>query len=158
MISIEPATMVHAARIHLRAADAREIAAHGLDKMTALKLSLDRAIWADAYMADGEVAAILGCGMTCMVGGYHTPWLITGEPVNRHKREFLALTKARIGELRQRYPLMVNYIHAPYTESVRWAKWLGFEVSAPFLAGPYNEPFVQIVMQTPRQKEIHDGR
>jgi hypothetical protein len=152
MIRIVPATPAHAASIELRPGDAREIAAHGIDPATALRTSLARSLWADAYLADGpagaEVAAILGCGMSCLLGGHHTPWLITGTPVDRHRKDFLRLTRARIGEMRRRYPLMVNYIHADYAESVRWARWLGFEVAPPEPMGPLGEKFVRITMET----------
>lgn len=146
MIEVVPATMDHVHAIDLRPGDAREIAAHGVTKEEGLRRSLDRAIWADAYMAEGEVAAILGCGFSCLIGGHATPWLITGRPVDRHRKEFLRLTRARIDELRTQYPVMVNWIHAPYVESLRWARWLGFRVEDPVPLGPLREPFCRIVM------------
>ncbi len=146
MIEIVSATMDHAEAIELRPGDAREIAAHGVSKMEGLRVSLGRSLWADAYIADGEVAAILGCGMSSLLGGHATPWLITGRPVDGHKKNFLRLTKARIDELRREYPVMVNWIHAPYAESLRWAKWLGFTVEAPVPLGPFGEPFCRITM------------
>lgn len=149
MITVAPATLQHARAIELRPGDAREIEAHGVDKMEGLRLSLDHAIWADAYLADGEVAAILGCGTNNLLGGYATPWLITGTPVNRHKKDFLRLTRARIEELKLHYPVMINWIHAPYTESLRWARWLGFTVEAPVPLPPHGEPFCRIVMGDP---------
>jgi len=144
--------MVHAARLQLRPADAREIAANGVDKMEAIGVSLARSLWAYAYIVDGEVAAILGCGLTCMLGGHHTPWLITGRPVDRHKREFLRLTRARVEEMKRRYPVMVNWVHAEYRESLRWLAWLGFEIDAPRPLGPRGEKFCRVYMGGP------DGR
>jgi hypothetical protein len=146
-IEVVPATMEHARAIVLRPGDAREIAAHGVTQEEGLRLSLERSLWADAYLAAGEVAAILGCGSNCLLGGYATPWLITGMPVDRHRKEFLRLTKARIEELRTEHPVMVNWIHAPYVESLRWARWLGFTVEPPTAMGPRGEPFCRIVMK-----------
>jgi hypothetical protein len=147
VIEVVPATMEHARAIELRPGDAREIAAHGVTPEEGLRISLARSIWADAYIAGGEVAAILGCGLSCLLGGHATPWLITGTPVDRHRKEFLRLTRARIAELRRVHPVMVNWIHAPYSESLRWARWLGFTVEAPVAMGPYGEPFCRIVMK-----------
>jgi hypothetical protein len=143
-IVIVPATMAHAARIELRAADAREIWAHGTDKMTALRLSMDRSLWADAYIADGEVAAIVGCGLSCMLGGHHRPWLVTGQVVDRHRKEFLRLTRARLEEMKRQYPVMVNWVHADHRQSLRWLAWLGFEIDAPLQIGLRGEKFCRV--------------
>jgi hypothetical protein len=147
MITIVPATLEHARMIELRPGDAREIAAHGVSKEEGLRRSLERAVWADAYLADGEVAAILGCGLSCLLGGHATPWLITGRPVDRHKKDFLRLTRARLADLRRVHPVMMNWIHAPYAEALRWARWLGFTVEPPVPLGPFGEPFCRIVMK-----------
>lgn len=149
-LEIVPATMAHAAAIDLRSGDRREVEAHGTDKMTALKASLDRSIWADAYMVDGEVAAILGCGMVSLLGGEATPWLITGKPVDQHKKMFLQETRARIAALRREYTALSNMVHAPYTEAIRWARWLGFTVDPPVPMGPFSEPFCRIWMRGER--------
>lgn len=147
MIEIVPATMAHAARLYLREGDRREIEALGLHKMQAIKMSLDRSITAETYIADGEIAAIAGCQMTCMTGGQGVPWLLTGEPVNRHKKEFLRHTRARVEEMRRRHGSLVNMVHAEYAEAVRWLKWLGFEIGAPVPLGPYGAKFVRVVLQ-----------
>ena len=148
-LRIVPATMDHARAIRLRPGDAREVAAHGLEKEQALRHSLARSLWADAYLADGEVAAILGGGKASLLGDVFTPWLITGLPVDRHRKDFLRLTRARLGELRREYPQMENWIHAPYAESLRWARWLGFTVDPPVPLGPFGEPFCRISMGMP---------
>ncbi len=130
-ITIVPATMEHARAIELRPQDAAEIAAHGISKEKGLQISLDWAVWAQAYLVTddhgrGEVAAILGCGMSNLLGGHATPWLITGRPVERVRKSFARLAKARIAELRARFPVMINYVHAEYADSLRFMAWLGF--------------------------------
>lgn len=146
MIEIVPASMDHVHAIDLRAADAAEIAAHGVSKEKGLRVSLERAIWADAYLVDGEVAAILGCGMSSLVGGHVTPWLITGTPVERVRKSFAKLARARIAEMRKQHPLMVNYVHAEYADSLKFMAWLGFDIGDPMPLGPLAAPFCRISM------------
>lgn len=138
--------MEHAAAIDLRPADLCEIEAHGVTRDEGLRLSLERAIWADAYLVDGEVAAILGCGRSSLLGGHATPWLITGTPVERVRKSFAKLARARIVEMRQTYPVMVNYVHADYAESLRFMSWLGFEIDEPQPLGPRGALFCRIHM------------
>src|SRR5215813_7403740 len=99
--------MAHVARLRLRESDLREVEALGLNKMSALRSSLERSLWADAYLANGpngpEVAAIAGCCMTSMVGGVAVPWLLTGPAVEWHKRAFLTLTRQRVREMQARH-------------------------------------------------------
>jgi len=143
MITIEPATMEHARTIRLRDGDAMEIAALGVTKEAGLGFSLARSIWANAYLADGEVAAISGLALTSMIGGDATLWLITGEPVNRYKKEFLRLTRQRLAEVRREWPVLIDYVHAPYTEALRW---LGFAIEPPRPFGPLGAPFCRAVI------------
>jgi hypothetical protein len=141
VIEIVPATMAHAARLDLRSGDRREIEVLGLTPQDALRGSLERALWADAYLAEGEVAAIVGVGLPSMLGRVATPWLLTGTPVDRHRRTFLRHTRSRIERLRREWDLLVNYVHADYAQSIRWLRWLGFEIGAPIPLGPRHALF-----------------
>ena len=140
MIQVIPATMAHAARLDLRPGDRAEIAALGLTPDLALRRSLERALWSDAYVvhdgegAGGEVAAIVGLGLPSMLARVATPWLLTGMPVDRHRKAFLRLTRERVERLRGEWAELVNYVHADYAQAVRWLAWLGFSLApaAPF--------------------------
>jgi hypothetical protein len=136
MIECVPATLDHARSIELRPGDAAEIAALGLTREEGLGLSLARALWADAYLVDGEVAAIVGLGLPAMLGRVATPWLLTGRPVDRHRKEFLRLTRARVELMRREWALLVNYVHADYAQAIRWLTWLGFEIGPARPFGP----------------------
>jgi hypothetical protein len=146
VISIVPATVDHARAIVLRPGDAAEIAALGVTQEEGLRTSLERAVWADAYLVDGEVAAILGCGFSSLLGGHATPWLITGVPIERVRKSFAKLAKARIAELHAQYGTLVNYVHADYRASLRFMAWLGFVVGEPQPVGPLGASFCRVSM------------
>ena len=136
-IEVVPATMAHVGRIVLRPGDAREIEALGYSPAEALGRSIGRSLWADAYLVDGEVAAILGLALPSLTGRLASLWLVTGMPVDRHRKPFLRLCRARLAEVRRQWPLLVDYVHADYAEAHRWLRWLGFTIGPP-------EPYGQL--------------
>jgi GNAT superfamily N-acetyltransferase len=141
VISIVKASMEHARAIELRDGDAREIAALGFTREEGIGRSLDSALWADAYLVDGEVAAIAGVSIGSLLGGEAIPWLVTGRPVERCRREFLRQTRAGVARMLRQFPVLCNHVHAEYTEAIRWLRWLGFTIEAPAPRGPRGELF-----------------
>jgi hypothetical protein len=133
--------MAHVAQLALRPGDAREIAALGYSKSEALGRSIARSLWADAYLIDGEVAAILGLALPSMTGRLASLWLVTGRPVGRHRKTFLRLCRARLAEVRRQWPVLVDYVHADYAEAHRWLEWLGFTIGPPEPYGQLGAPF-----------------
>lgn len=129
MIEIVKATTEHARVIELRESDAREIAALGMTKHEALQMSLDRSLWADAYLVDGEVAALMGVILPSLLGGSPAAaWLMTGTPVDRCRKDFLRLTRARVREMLAQHGTLTCNVHAEYAGAIRWLRWLGFEI------------------------------
>jgi hypothetical protein len=96
VIEIVPATIEHAHAIELREGDAREIAAMGLDKIAAVEQGLARALWAETYLVDGDVAAIVGVSCETLLGGTRSIWMLTGKPVDRCRKAFLRATRANV--------------------------------------------------------------
>ncbi len=141
MIEIVPATRAHAEQIELRPGDLREIEVLGLTMAEAFDISTRRALWAHAYLIDGEVAALVGLSVDSLIGGVASPWLVTGKPVDQHKKLFLRETRDGVEKMRLLFPVLRNYVHAEYTETIRWLKWLGFNIGEPKPMGPHGAPF-----------------
>lgn len=131
MIEIIPATLDHARRIQLRHGDACEVAACGLSKEHAIAQSLERSLWAETYLVDAEVAAIMGFGLSAIVGGHGVPWLLTGPACERHKRRFMAESRRQVARMLDQASPLINHVHADYGRAVRWLEWLGFEIDPP---------------------------
>jgi len=147
VIEVVPATAAHADAIELRDGDRREIEALGLAPRDGVRLSLARSVWADAYLAHGEVAAIVGVALQPLVGGVATTWLLTGRPVDRHAKAFLRLTRARTEAMRAEHGTLVAWVHADYRQAVRWLGWLGFELAPAQPMGPLGALFHQATMR-----------
>ena len=64
--------------------------------------------------------------MQPVLGGTAMPWLLTGRPVDRHRKAFLQLTQARTHQLLAEHGVLVAQVHAEYREAIRWLDWLGF--------------------------------
>jgi hypothetical protein len=146
-IEVVPATLAHVEAMNLRDGDRREIEALGVTPHDGLMRSLARSVWADAYLAGGEVAALVGLAVQPLVGGVAMPWLLTGRPVDRHRKAFLRLTRARTREMLAEHGLLVAEVHAEYREAVRWLGWLGFTLAPPRPLGPLGAPFQQATMR-----------
>jgi GNAT superfamily N-acetyltransferase len=141
MITIVPATLDHARAIRLRRGDARELDALGVDRLRAFELSMARSLWADAYLIDGEVAALVGLAVDSLLGGIGAPWLLTGRPVDRHRKLFLQETRRGVARMRAEFPRLANHVHAEYGEAIRWLRWLGFAIGPPQPRGSHGAPF-----------------
>jgi len=147
-ITVVPATIAHVRAIDLRPGDRREIEALGLAPREGLALSLARSVWADAYLADGEVAALMGLALQPLLGGVAMPWLLTGRPVDRHRKAFLRLTRTRTQAMLAEHGMLVAHVHAEYREAVRWLAWLGFELAPARPFGPRGAPFHQAILRS----------
>lgn len=140
-IEIVPATLDHARAIRLRPGDAREIAAMGLTPIAAFEQSMSRSLWAQAYVIDGEVAALVGLAINSILGGVGAPWLLTGRPVDRHRKLFLQETRRGVARMRAEFSRLANHVHAEYGEAIRWLRWLGFGIGPAEPKGPHAAPF-----------------
>lgn len=146
MIEVVPATPAHARAIELRDGDRREIEALGLPVREGLARSLARSAWADAYLAGDEVAALVGLAIQPLLGGVAMPWLLTGRPVDRHRKAFLRLTRDRTHRMLVEHGTLVAEVHAEYREAVRWLVWLGFTLAPPRPLGPRGALFHRAVL------------
>jgi hypothetical protein len=148
-IEVVPATLVHAEAIDLRPGDRREIEALGLTPREGLARAIARSLSAEAYLVDGAVAAMTGVALQTVLGGVAMPWLMTGRPVDRHRKAFLQLTRARTRELLAEHGKLVAQVHAEYREAARWLAWLGFALAPARPLGPRGALFHQATLAAP---------
>jgi hypothetical protein len=147
-LQVVKATMEHVRSINLRPGDLREIKVLGLTMPEAFAISTRRDVWSHTYLIDGEIAAMVGLAANSILGGWGSPWLVTGTPVDRHARLFLKETRAGVERMKAVFPRLSNYVHADYTQTVRWLRWLGFSIGAPEPRGPLGAPFCLFSMET----------
>jgi GNAT superfamily N-acetyltransferase len=156
-IRIVPATLRHVDAIDLRAGDTAEIAALGRDRRAALGESLAHALWADAYLIDGEVAAIVGLSTDSLLGGRLVAWMLTGRPVDRHRKSFLRLTRGRVREMLKHHHTLTCSVHAEYAKAIRWLRWLGFDLAPARPTGPNGALFHEATLRRRGPVSIQDS-
>jgi hypothetical protein len=146
-MEIVAATMDHARAIRLRPGDAMEVCALGETQESALGKTLARAVSADTYLIDGEPVAIAGIVLPSLLSGVASPFLMTGEPVERHRKSFMEHTRVRVEGWRLHYDVLVSYVHADYARAIRWLRWLGFEIGPVRSIGPLDAPFHEAILR-----------
>lgn len=141
-----PADSAHAEALAraMRAEDAAECRAGGLEPLEAVLTSLEGSDIALAAIVDGEVGAMFGVGPLAGVSDRvgHV-WFLTAEPFAKNPRPYMRVARKAISVMLDLYPILFNIIDARYDAAVRWAKWLKFDVSKtthPF--GPDGLPFI----------------
>lgn len=149
VISFERARLADAEEMAplMRAEEVAEVyAAFGDSPREALEVSI-RISDARTARLDGKIVGIFGVMPINLLDGVVSPWLLTTGEVDKHPRPFLRACREVITEYRARYALMENMVDARYAKSLRWAKWLGFEVGAPEPYGFEGRDFCKITMK-----------
>lgn len=126
----------------LRPADKAECEALGHTVGEVLADSLAISVEAWTALEDGAPIAMWGLTAPSFLGRVATPWLLTGEGVERHKKVFLRETRWWVHERALlMFPHLLNVVDARYTRALRWLKWLGFTVHEPAPFGVLGRPF-----------------
>jgi hypothetical protein len=125
IVRLEPR---HAAIVpYLREADVDEIwAASGMDPGAAVCFSIAVSDPGWAVELNGDPVAVFGARRAG--AGIGMPWLVAADVMERHPVHFYRISRRIVEEIKGRYGLLVNWVHAENRLSVRWLKWAGFEI------------------------------
>lgn len=132
----------------LRQADLDEVRAacdHGPEE--ALVHSIKNSRFPKAGLVDGELVCLFGVGSNTLLSTSGSPWLLGSDKIVKHARAFLKGSRIYLRDMKEEYGYLVNYVDARNTHSVRWLKWLGFEISKPVPFGPYGVLFHKFEIQ-----------
>lgn len=151
------AESVHAVELagQMRFADAEECAALGFSgPLEALQRSLADSSLARTMIINGQVAAMFGVVPLESKTALGPPvkgvvWLLTGEAIDKHKKEFVRWSKAAVATLLEHCPVLCNIVDGRYTGALRWARWIGFTIGSPSVLEPSGVDFYPIVIRRP---------
>lgn len=118
----------------LRDKDRREAEALGLDP--------EYGLWYAFRNSPIRRTAIINDRVSAMWGTYGTighgtgiPYLVTGKGLEELSAiRFIKLYKQEVQDMLKVFPVLENYVHAEYTESVKTLKLAGFTLTGPFKA------------------------
>lgn len=144
---IIPATEQHLAQLictGLRRADELEVLRAGAKTvedglLDSFHLSLVRY----AVLIDGKCCGLFGvCPDNLLLAKTGKPWLLASPELEKHWRRFAIVSKAKAQILFEQWDILYNWVDVENTVSIRWLRWIGFEVAnttTPY--GPNQEPF-----------------
>jgi hypothetical protein len=127
----------------MRAQDRAEFEALG-DPVELLAGGIRNSVW--SYVAEdaGGYAAMWGFSKATLLGGHGHAWCATTERVLLHKRQFLQGSRAWALAMRAECDLLSGWCLASYDVSIRWLRWLEFEIGPAMplgLGGAMFRPF-----------------
>ena len=132
--AVVPATKEHVLELakFMSAEDVRECYALGFSPLGALRASMRVSRDTRTFLVDGRVASMFGVGYqeTTLLGNKRPamPWLLSTPLVREHAMHFLRGCKMHMDKLLVEHGHLLGHVDARHTVSIRWLKWLGFEV------------------------------
>lgn len=117
-----------------------------------VRASVNRSCEAWAAYAGDALLCVFGVVKMPLTGGGEAQcaWAMTSVHVNAHPVAFWKASKIVIDDLRDKYPRMLNMVHAKYAAALRWLKRLGFKVYAPEKWGRGGGLFCRVELFTER--------
>lgn len=132
----------------VREADRQEVwASSQKEPEEALVESFNLATNAWTMKHGDDIVCIFGITPISLLDDQMIVWLLSSVHVEKYSMPFLRACRSFLKVLMAKYNSMENFVDARYKESVRWLKWLGFDVSEPEPFGKLNMPFHRVKME-----------
>jgi len=142
---------IQAVAPRLRQADIDEVSAStGRNPHEALLFSVEKSSLALTVFMDGRPEVIFGCGDLSILTRVGCPWALGTDAVERNYREFLRGSVGWRDRLLMRYSVLTNVVDERNAASIRWLRWLGFDIGAPIIPGRGGVMFRKFEMRTDR--------
>jgi hypothetical protein len=142
------ATLAHVRELapRMRRAEVLEVqAALALAPMPALLKLMEHSRFSRAVYLEGEFSTLFG--VIESKDGIGFPWLLSNDVVDRKPLAFWQTSKQVLGQLRRIYPALFQYVDARYTQSISWARRLGFTVAPAEPHGAAGLPFHPLAIE-----------
>lgn len=128
----------------LREIDRRELyELTRLEPAPALELSLSFAVAAWTGLDDGKVICVFGINRRSPLSNVGVPWLVGTDLIYKRHREFARASRQYFDRFSLVFSQMENFVLAENRATVRWLKWLGFDIGEPEPAGFSRAPFIR---------------
>jgi hypothetical protein len=126
----------------MREADKNEVmASSGCNPFDALSRSMLSSDKCWTGVIGGRPSFMFGVTPISLLAGAGAPWMLGTDDVLSVRREFLKRTKGYVAQMWLMFPVLKNFVDARNTESIRWLKWIGFEVMESIPYGIHGELF-----------------
>ena len=151
-VSIEPTVLADLEELsaNMRTIDAEECRLmHNAPPILALKHSFAASYEVLTGRVNGDLVAVFGIAKLSALNPEGVPWLLGTDLVDKYAFTFARRNKALIDKWSKTHPIMRNYVHVDNSVSIRWLKWLGFEIKEPINYGNTGALFHPFELRSP---------
>ena len=123
--------------------DQQELLAGGhTDFEDVLRKAVAHSDWAATSYINGQPACISGVvGHGTLTSRHGIPWMLGSTLLDRHSRTILTVSPELVHTMLHQYGRLQNYVYENSRASVRWLRWLGFEIHPAEPFGPQGQRF-----------------
>jgi len=118
---------------------------HGPREALVSSLRVSTKAW--TIMLEDEPIGIFGVGSDSLLSETGSPWLLATDWVREIRIQFIRRMGPYLEEMLSDYPVLVNYVDARNTDTLRWLHWWGFRIDEPEPWGLEGLPFHKITMR-----------
>ncbi len=110
----------------IRPVDEIEMRALGTTPESAMREGLGLSDFVLTGTIDGAPVCMLGVAPHNILLGHGSPWMLASSAIESAQVPFLRACRPVVAEMRRRYPLLANVVHAENRAAIRWLRWVGF--------------------------------
>ncbi len=129
---------------HMRKSDKEEIYyLAALAPWPAIEVTIAGAVDANTALVDGVPVVMFGVSRRTWISDVGVPWLLGTDEADNHQFKFGRDSKRYFTVMAEQFPVMENYAMASNNRTLRWLKWLGFDMEEAKPVGVFGRPFVR---------------
>jgi len=132
MVTVKTATDLHAEFIafNAREADIKELYAAAYETpIEVMTKGLRMCDDVKVLIVKDIPVCMWGVWTESLMTGRGQPWMIGTHYLDRYPKKFIQECKPQLMEIFDKYVILSNYVDARNKKSIRWLKWLGFDIS-----------------------------
>jgi hypothetical protein len=134
---------------NMREHDKQEVnAATNMGIRNAVKTSVNLSSYSKTGLVNDELVCMWGVCPISLLSSSGSPWMLGTDLIEKKQRVFLRRSKPWLDDIRKDYRYLENFVDARNVLSVKWLKWLGFEMDEAEPYGIHGEPFHKFTMET----------
>ncbi len=133
---------------NMREHDKMEVnAATHMGLRNAVQTSVIMSTYSKTGLVNDELVCMWGVCPISLLSGSGSPWMLGTDLIKKKQRIFLRRSKPWLDDIRKDYRYLENFVDARNTLSIKWLKWLGFEMDEAEPYGIHGEPFHKFTME-----------
>ena len=133
---------------NMREHDIQEVnAATHMGLRNAVQTSVIMSTYSKTGLVNDELVCMWGVCPISLLSGSGSPWMLGTDLITEKQRIFLRRSKPWLADIRKDYRYLENFVDARNVLSIKWLKWLGFEMDEAEPYGIHGEPFHKFTME-----------